>query len=352
MRILFLINLAGGAGTEKYVDNLQRIFSSEGNSCFLGYNIEGKLSKTMKQRGIPCLKLGLTKFDVVKSPEILAEYCREHEIDVIHTQYPVENIIAIRSLKYYEKPHVVLTRHLSDYQGLKWAILNKIYTPKNHRIICVCDEARHNLIKCGVSPKQIRVIYNGIESNNLVKFNVAGDIFKLVICARYSQEKGLDFLLESLAELKKKTNKKFECRILGEGDEYKHIKKLIYEMNLNREVFQLGYVENVRKFLNESNLYLNTSRSGEAMSFAILEAMDCGLPIVATDVGGNSTLVERGKCCGKIVPFGDVEGFSNAILEYMNDSELLTEDGDAAQKKVKEDFDLVKLAHEVYDAYK
>lgn len=53
LRILFLINFAGKAGTEKYVENLVRIFSSAGNECHFAYNIAGELSEKMAERGIP-----------------------------------------------------------------------------------------------------------------------------------------------------------------------------------------------------------------------------------------------------------------------------------------------------------
>ena len=352
MNILFLINYAGGAGTEKYVDNLQRIYTSEGNSCFLAYNIAGRLVETMKERGIPCLQLGLTKADFKESPKLLADYCKDNKIDVIHVQYPVENIIAVKSLKYYSKPNVVLTRHLSDYQGFKWKVLNKIYTPKNHCIICVCDEAAENLVKCGVAREKIKVIFNGVEYDETPKDNTGGYVFKLVILARYAKEKGLDFLMESLAVLKKKTDKKFILNILGEGEEYDNIAKKIESLGLGEEVKQLGYRTDTKDFLDDANLYLNSSGSGEAMSFAILEAMNAGLPVVATDVGGNSTLVEKNIVCGKILKYGDTEAFSNAILEYMNNPELLKAHSLEAKRKVKEQFDLVKLAHDVYDAYK
>ena len=351
MNILFLINYAGNAGTEKYVENLERIFSAEGNTCFLGYNVEGKLSEDFEKRGIKALKLPLTSRDISSSSKILADYCRKNDIDVIHSQYPVENIIAVRSLKYYPKPKAVMTRHLSDSQGLKWTILNRIYTGKNHKIICVCDESKDALIKNGVDPKKIEVIYNGVEYNAEPKKNTVGETFNLVICARYSKEKGLDFLIESLSLLKKKTNKRFLCRILGDGEEFNSIKTKIAELGLESEVKQIGYTNDTKSYLEDSNLYLNSSKS-EAMSVAILEAMNEGLPVVATNVGGNSTLVSKGVECGAVAEYGDADGYSNAILKYINDEQLLQLHSENANRKVKESFDLVKSAHKVYETYK
>ena len=63
----------------------------------------------------------------------LAAYCREHEIEVIHAQYPRENIIALLSLRHYAAPKVVYTNHLTIRSGLKWRVLNRIFTPRDHK---------------------------------------------------------------------------------------------------------------------------------------------------------------------------------------------------------------------------
>ena len=140
----------------------------------------------------------------------LAAYCRERGIEVIHAQYPRENIVALLSLKHYSAPRVVYTNHLTIRSGLRWRILNRMFTPKDHRIIAVC---RDIMIQNGVCPERIEVIYNGVEpwadrSRDLSarkSLGVGGNDFMLTIFARYAPEKGLDFLLDSLAQLRRLT---------------------------------------------------------------------------------------------------------------------------------------------------
>ena len=67
LRILYLINYAGKAGTEKYVENLVRIFSAAGNECHFAYNIAGELSEKMAARGVPCLQLDLAGWPTAAS---------------------------------------------------------------------------------------------------------------------------------------------------------------------------------------------------------------------------------------------------------------------------------------------
>ena len=87
------------------------------------------------------------------------------------------------------------------------------------------------------------------------------------------------------------------------------------------------------------------------MSFAILEAMNCALPLVVTDVGGNRDLAETNIPCGFVVQYGDVSGFASAILRLMEDEALYKQFSAYALRKVSEEFDLEKLAWDVYRAY-
>ena len=351
MNILFLINYAGNSGSEKYVDNLQRIFTEKGHSCYFAYNVPGKLSETMSSRGIKSLQLPLTSSDISSSAKILGEFCKDNIIDIIHAQFPVENIIALKALKYYPNMKVVFTSHLSDKQGLKWKILNRFNTPKNRCVICVCDEGKENLVASGIAPEKIKVIYNGIEyDDGPVKVH-SDEVFNMMTIARYAPEKGLSFLLEALKVVKERTMRQFTCTIIGEGEEFNLIKEKAKELGLEKQIIQTGYRNDAEELLKNADLYLNSSKSGEAMSFALLEAMNKGVPVVVTNVGGNDRLARTNIVCGNTVEYGDVNGFANAILEYMNNESLLATHRAEAKRKVKEEFSLEKLAEEVLSVY-
>ena len=72
MDILYLINFAGKAGTEKYVSNLVHILSARGESCHLAYNIPGQLSETLESGGFPCLRLDMSGKNVLGAAKRLA----------------------------------------------------------------------------------------------------------------------------------------------------------------------------------------------------------------------------------------------------------------------------------------
>ena len=358
MNILYLINFAGKAGTEKYVSNLMHILSAKGEKCHLAYAVDGKLSADMENEGFPCIQINMSK--TLSAAKRLAKYCRDNKIDVIHAQYPKENIIALLSKLFYSKVKVVYTNHLTIDQGIKWKILNRIFTPFDHRVIAVCRQGADIMRGNGVCKRRIQVIYNGvfpseeriIDRSFAREFNVPDDAFVMSIMARYEVEKGLPFLLASLAKLKRKTDKPFVCFIAGDGSQFDEFAMMTSNSGMAENIIQLGFRQDGDRMLKSSDLYLNTSSKNEAMSFAILEAMNAGLPLVVTDVGGNRDLAETNTVCGKVLKYGDKEGFSDAILEIMESEKLQKELSDNALKKVKTEFNLEKLANDVFETYK
>lgn len=363
MNVLYLINYAGKAGTEKYVENLVRILGDGRISPYFAYNIDGELSEKMRSANVPTLQLNMGKKSIFSASKKLADYCRENSIDVIHAQYPRENLIALRSKKYYDKPRVVMTSHLtlwlSGFSGMIWKHLNKKYSPRNHCVIAVCREGADILIENGVLPARIKVIYNGIEPAPLPartdvlkkELGLSEDCFVLFIMARFAPEKGLSFLIDSLNALKKKTDRPFCCAIAGDGELTGEIKARIAALGLENECRLLGYRTDTKRLLPGADAYLCSSQCNEAMSFAILEAMNAGLPLVVTDVGGNRDLAETDMECGFVVDYGDTATFSDKIKLLMDNPAQRNALAKAANEKVAKYFDLEKLAGDVCAAY-
>ncbi|MEG1242332.1 MAG: glycosyltransferase [Oscillospiraceae bacterium] len=364
MNVLYLINFAGKAGTEKYVENLVRILGKDKIKPFFAYNIPGELSAKLNRAGVPSLQLKMDKRDMFSAAKKLAEYCRENEIDVIHAQYPRENLVALLSKRHYDKPRVVMTNHLtlrlSGLSGFVWRGINRHFSPKNHRIIAVCNEGREIMIENGVAANKITVVFNGIEPAGVPlksdairrELKLSDDCFVMTILARFAPEKGLGFLLDSLAALKIKTDKPFCCLICGDGEDFDDIKARVSQLHLEENCRLLGYRKDTHSILLGSDIYLNTSSRNEAMSFAILEAMNAGLPLVVTDVGGNRDLAETRLQCGYVLPFDDVSAFSGSMLRLLDEPELREKFSAAATEKISKYFDLSKLTNDVFETYK
>ncbi len=359
LKVLYLINHAGKAGTEKYVYNLVKTFKEKDTKCYFAYSEPGLLSEQMEAMGIESLRLTMKHPFDLKAAKALAAYCRENNIDVIHTQYPRENYIALLSRRYYSGTRVVYTCHLTLKTSFLWKITNQIMTKNNHKIISVCNNGKELLIGNGVPEEKIDVVFNGIRPAKEVKKNpdkrrelgIDEDTFVITTLSRYHMAKGLDFFTDSVARLKKMTDKKFVVLFLGDGELFGEIKERIERLGLQKEILQLGFRNDASEILSTSDLYVNSAKCYEALSFAILEALDQALPVVATNVGGNGDIINDETNCGILVEYGDTEAMAKAIYTMMHDSERYEEFSQNARITVKEKFDLDVLLNETYKKY-
>ena len=358
MKVLYLINYAGNGGTERYVELLLQTYHPGRCQCGLCYNIDGALVESARAMGVPVFQLTMRNpFDLAAAKK-LARLCREEGFDVIHAQYPRENYIAILAGLFGSHARVVFTSHLTIFQPFFWRPMNWIMTPHDHKIIALCKEGAEVLAKNGVSKSRTTIIYNGINAaamlprdrSVLTEFAI-GDEPVLTILARFAPEKGLPFLCQAVARLKEKTQVPFRVLIAGEGEQMEEIRQLVQSLGLDGTVLLPGFRKDTARLLAASDIYLNSSGYNEAMSFAILEAMANRLPVVATDVGGNRTLVELDGQAGFIVPYGDEEGFSGAIRTLLEDAGLRQRLGEAAHQKTLGVFSLGHILDQTFETY-
>ena len=87
------------------------------------------------------------------------------------------------------------------------------------------------------------------------------------------------------------------------------------------------------------------------MSFAILEALAAGLPLVVTDVGGNPELVNTGGVCGLLAPYGDADAYAAAMARLLEDGALRAAYAAAARAKAEREFDLYTLLDKLFEIY-
>ena len=361
MHVLYLINYAGKAGTEKYVENLVNYLHPDRAECSLCYNIDGPLADKMRERGVPCHQLEMKNPFDRRAAKKLAQICRENNVDVIHAQYPRENYIALLSLKYYDKPRVVFTSHLTIYQNAVWKFFNRRMTPRDHCVISVCGQGKDILISNGVPADKIRVVYNGIDAGEAPPKReiprerpaTGGDpdAFTALALARLSPEKGLKFLVDAIDVATKESKCKLRLYIAGDGDQRAELEDYIAQKGLGETVKLLGFRCDVDALLRDADVYVNSSSANEAMSFAMLEALAAGLPLVATDVGGSADLVHEGGDSGFVVKYGDVSGFATAIAGLARDRALYAEYAESARRKAENEFELTRLLDEVYNCY-
>ena len=358
MKVLYLINYAGSGGSERYVELLAKYFHNNKCSCGLCYNVSGALVEKMAALGVPTHRLEMKSILDLAAAKKLAQLVKTQGYDVIHAQYPRENYIAILAKAFGCRARIVFTSHLIMEQPPVWKLLNRFFTPKNHAVLTVCTHGREVLQRNGVAKDKIRIVFNGVDAKAapaadravLAEFGVKENERILTILTRFSEEKGVPFLLRSTAKLKEKTDVPFRLLVVGTGPDFDRDRELVPQLGLQDTVILTGFRTDTAELLAASDIYLNSS-SSEAMSFAILEALGAGLPLVVTDVGGNPELVNTGEVCGLLAPYGDEDAYASAMQRLLEDDALRARYAAAARAKAEGEFDLYNLLDKLFEIY-
>ncbi len=358
--VLYLINHAGKAGTERYIQILVEQLNNRKTKAWFAYNNEGLLVDRLKALGVETFRVKMrNRFDLIAAWQ-LAKLCKKLEIDIIHAQFLRENYIAMLSRLFRPATKVVYTNHFILGNNLPTRVTNRLLTPLQAGIIAVCNRGRDMMIANGVNGKKIRVLFNAVDTDYWGKpekstlrseFGIEADKLVLLCASRFAYDKGHRYLVKSIARLREITTSEFVLVLAGDGPFLEEIKQLTEELGLGKYIIFTGFRKDIKNLYNGSDIYINSSEH-EASSFNIIEALATGLPVVATDKGGNNDIINDQNDCGILVQYNDLDGTARAIKSLMEDSALRERLGKNAVKVVDEKFNLVKMADQTYNLYR
>jgi sugar transferase (PEP-CTERM/EpsH1 system associated) len=137
--------------------------------------------------------------------------------------------------------------------------------------------------------------------------------------------------------------------MVGEGPLRESLQALLAEAGVGAQAWLPGFRDDVPALLRGMDLFVRPSRV-EVVSRAILEAMACGLPVVATDVGGNPDLVVPGET-GSLLPAGDVDRLAGVLADYVTDADRRIREGAAARRRVESGFTLDAMVSDYRSVY-
>jgi glycosyltransferase involved in cell wall biosynthesis len=180
-----------------------------------------------------------------------------------------------------------LTKQRLRRKAISWALKNST------GVFCVSEDLRSKVIALGVAPDKVSVIPNGIETDRFKRMDQAqarADLgldaaARILICtSRLDPEKGIDVLVDAFSLVEEDD---VQLIIAGWGTEEKKLRSQVERLELHDRIRFAGNIPHheVPKWLNAADLFVITSRN-EGYPNALVEAMACGLPIVAARVGG------------------------------------------------------------------
>jgi len=230
------------------------------------------------------------------------------------------------------------------------AIEKKLFSASK-KITAVSLSVARELGEYGLDPDKITIIGNGVDEKTFIpirkrKFTERYVLYTGILRAR----KGLfDFIECAKYVCRRRPDVKFV--ICGTGPFLSRLEEKVRKMGLQGQVVFLGHVTRKKLVQVYQNATVHTVPSHyEGLPTVLLEAMSCGLPVVATDVGGNREVILPG-VNGFLVPPRCPEKMAEIILTLLDDAMLREKIGNAARKTILNSFTWDKIADNVIKCY-
>lgn len=360
LNVLYLLNHAGKAGTERYVETLVKHLNGKHISAFFAYHEPGLLVERLEAHNVPVRQVELnSRFDF-KAAKALAALCEEWHIDLIHCHYLREHYIALLAKRYKKNLRVVYTNHFVLKNDAVTRLSNRFLDKKQDEMIAVCNRGKTQLVENGWGAARIHVIFNAVDtkawsgdrslSTLRSELNIPEERFVMLCAARFAEDKGHHYLIRSIQRLRELTAMPFTLVLAGDGPLFEETKMQVQTLGLEEIVRFIGFRNDMKNLFKGSDLYVNASQH-EALSYLIIEAMAAGLPVVATDQYGNSDIVNEETKCGLLVEYDNPDSMAVALKCMMEDPAYLAQCRQNALKAVETRFEIHKWAESTRKVY-
>ena len=327
MNILYLTTHLNTGGITSYVFSLAKGLKERGHNVYVASSSGDCLGRFI-QEGINYIPIPIkTKSEIdlkiLFSLFKLLKYIKEKNIEIIHANTRVTQVLGCLIQKYSGRPHI------STCHGFfKPKFFRRLFPCWGKRVIAISQQVSDHLrddFKVGQG--KIRIIHNGIDLNKFSawdsklksaakeKFGLQGA--KVIgIIARLSDVKGHIYLIEAMQKVLEKIPDA-RLLIIGEGKEERKLKDLAKHLGIANSVFFMASVADTPQVLSAMDVFVMPSLK-EGLGLSLMEAMSCGIPVIGSSIGGIKTLIRNGEN-GLLVEPKDSNALSGAILELLQD---------------------------------
>lgn len=224
------------------------------------------------------------------------KYIKDNKISIIHCQ-SINELKFSFLIKFVDKNvkffHTVHATNTYKKYNLLETTLDKIFTTK---LIAISKSVKNEIITKNIKENKIEILYNGInfkKFNNKNRINKSEQI-KIGCVARLDyKKKGQDLLIKSIFKLKNKYPN-IQCYLAGDAyvqSDFKYLNELVKDLNMDKNIYFMGTVNDVSLFLKEIDIFVLPSRY-EGFGIAVIEAIASKLKIIVSNIGGPKEIVE------------------------------------------------------------
>ncbi|MEM9044185.1 MAG: glycosyltransferase [Pseudomonadota bacterium] len=340
LSILHIVNSLGAGGAERFAFDLAAEQARNGHQVtVIGLSDPhdlGDKSGINDTRVAALAEIGVAhhvlghghRRRVITGAGPLRRILRSAAPNLVHSHLLVA--LAILRASGYQVP-VVATHHNTELPTSR--VLFRAISSRASAFVAISEPALEILRSVYRGP--LELIYNGIGGKALPPVQSEPEApLRLLSLGQMKPAKNYSHLID-VAEAARTRGVHAAFRIAGDGAERNMIEQKIATLGLEDRVQLLGGRKDVAELLATTDVYLMTSRQ-EGMPIALIEALQAGLPVLATDVGGCGEVVGRDERAGYLLKPGDTAGFADRIAMLATDQNLRARMGLAARERARQ----------------
>jgi glycosyltransferase involved in cell wall biosynthesis len=250
-------------------------------------------------------------------------------------------LLAMLAGKVRKIPSVVSITGNPAYTKLRRGLRLKLtmWILKNCTYITVTgNNSRKYLIQQRIPGEKIFILPNTLDFTLFRKLGLNRE-YDIISLGRISEEKHIEIIVKIVAELKAKIPN-IKAAIGGDGPQKEMIINLVKQLKLDKNIDVCGYItpnEDLTSFFNKGKVFLLTSET-EGFPRTIIQAAACGLPVVASNVGDITDVIDHGINGFLVNGYSNVKEFSSRVFQLLNDNELYEQFSITLEKIVRQQF--------------
>ena len=368
MRILLLHSSSDLYGASKIFLQTVQLLKKQGHTCYVVVSAEGPLVEKLKQDNIQVtvINLGIIRRKYFSPLGIINRVKKWYQASALLNKHISQNGI---ELVYANTTAVLLGAWLANKNNIKhiWHVHEIIEKPKflflaiqwimkryTSTIICVSKAVQNHWSKNAPSLlSKMQVIYNGIgpvekstEASFRTQYQIPEDAIVIGMAGRVHYWKGQQYFLQIAKQLlnrSKENNLAAPLYFIITGDAFPGYEYLVNEIQnfiknnqLEDRIFYTGFEHEMDKFYSSIDLLILPSQLPDPLPTVVLEAMQYGIPVVATAQGGALEMIAENET-GIFIPINSVEAAADKIQELLITEKFLIM-RDASQQREKHFF--------------
>lgn len=317
-KLLFIITKSNWGGAQRYVFDLATRLPKDHFDIVVALGGDGVLITKLHEHNIKTISIPSLQRDISVTKELLAfreiaRIIQTEQPDILHVNSSKAGGIGAFLGRLYRVPRILYTAHGWAFnEDRSWfyrcmvGFFHWVTIICSHTTICVSSALRAQMHWPWTTNKMV-VIYNGRTTTTHLDREAARSVLlqKMPELTQYQHNlwgvslgelhkvKRHDRVINATAELIER-HPSYRHIIIGDGEEYAALQALVEKQNLTDHIFFAGHIDEAATILTAFDLFTLTSRS-EAFGYAVLEAAQAGLPIVATNVGGVAEIITHEK---------------------------------------------------------